>query len=520
MADSKTLYRLLLKLYSARFREEYEKPLERQFWDEYNQIHGHFPRMLFWMSALADLALSIPVEVLHELRQDLGYALRVYRKRSFTLTLALVALALTIGVATGVFSIVNALLFRSLPFRDPERLVQLHNFQSAAPSAAGFHAWATSRPYLTDAAGYRTENMTLTAARQARRVKVAETSSNFFRLLGSEPFIGRDFASGEDTQGLTDVAIVGYGLWQQLGADPRILGSIIHVNGVPLKVIGVGPSGLNYPGKSALWVPKLYFAGHLSRARALTWVVNGRLKPGISLPQASAQFHAENIALAKSAGRKLDPDALAGFRLISLRDQLAGNARQISFVLFGIVMFVLLTACANVAHLLLSRITERSKELVLRAALGASRGRLMQQLVTETTALTVAAAVAGLVVAQWVARLALAVQPPSLTTQAYTVLDLPVLLFAVGIAILTGLVFGVLPAGFIRRMQPAMGPLRLAAGHRVANLSARLPKVTKTRAGFGCFRPRLENAGRGASRGRVIGVKVSPLPRLQRRALA
>lgn len=122
MADPKTIYRLLLKLYPAHFREEYERPLERQFWDEYDEIQGPWPRTMFWIRALTDLAISIPVEILHELRQDLSYAVHVYRRRSFTLVLALVALALTIGITTGVFSVVNALLFRSLPFREPDRL--------------------------------------------------------------------------------------------------------------------------------------------------------------------------------------------------------------------------------------------------------------------------------------------------------------------------------------------------------------------------------------------------------------
>jgi predicted permease len=470
MADPKSIYRLLLKLYPAHFREEYERPLERQFWDEYNEIQGTWARTMFWIRALMDLAVSIPVEILHELRQDLSYAVRVYRRRSFTVVLALVALALTIGITTGVFSVVNALLFRSLPFHEPDRLVLVQDPRGYNESPAVFHAWATSRSYITDAAGYRTENMTLGTTGQALRVKVAETTSNFFSLLGSQPLIGRAFDSGEDTPGRTDVAVVSHGLWQQLGGDPRILGSTIRVNGVPLTVVGVGPKGLDYPGKAAIWVPSLFHPGHLSRVRALIRVVNGRLRPGISIQQASAHYRAETIALAKPTGFKLAAGDLSRLRLVPLRDQLAGNVRRISLVLFGLVLFVLLTACANLAHLLLSRVTERRKELLLRAALGASRGRLVQQLITETTVLTLAAAAGGLIVAQWAARLASTVRPPSLTVQAYTVLDWPVLLFAMGIAVLTGLIFGVLPAGFIRRMQLNMDPLRIPSGGHNAGI--------------------------------------------------
>lgn len=456
MADPKNLYRLLLKLYPARFREEYESPLERQFRDEYLEIRGGWPRTLFWLRALSDLAISIPREIAHELRQDLAYAVRVYRQRSFTVGLALVALALTIGISTGVFSVVNALLFRSLPFRDPDRLVQLQNLMGHNESAAAFHEWAGSRSYISDAAAYRTEEMTLGVSGPARRVKVAETTANFFSLLGSRPLIGRDFDPDQDAGGRSDVAIVAFGLWQQLGGDSRILGSTIHLNGVPLTVIGVGPAGLDYPGKTAVWVPTIFDTGRLSQAHAIIRTVNGRLKPGISMEQARREYRADGNSVGSVDATRL--------RLIPLRDQLAGKVRQISLVLFGLVAFVLLTACANLAHLLLTRVTERRKELLLRAALGASRGRLVQQLITETTVLTVAAAIGGMAVAQWAARLASAVQPPTLTMQAYTVLDWPVVLFAMGIAIVTGLVFGVLPAGFIRHMQPSMDPLRLAAG--------------------------------------------------------
>ena len=466
MPDPKNIYRLLLKLYPARFREEYERPLERQFRDEYNELEGNWQKTLFWLRALADLGISIPVEMFRELRQDLRYAVRVYGERSWTVTLTLAALALTIGITTGVFSVVNALLFRSLPFRDPDRLVLLQDLRGHNESPAAFHNWAASRPYLTDAAAYRTEEMTLTVKGQPWRVNVAETSANFFQLLGSQPLIGRAFAAGEDIRGASDVAIVSYGLWQQLGADSRILGSRVSVNGTPFTVVGVGPKDLDYPAKTAVWVPTLFQPGVVSRVHALVRTANGRLKPGVSIRQAGDLYRAENIELLQSGGRRVGAAERTRLRLVPLRNQLAGNIRRVSLALFGLVVSVLLCACANLADLLLTRVTERRKELMLRAALGASPARLVQQLITETTVLTAGAAVAGLLVANWVAHLAATVQPPSLAEQAYTVLDWPVLLFAVGVAILTGVVFGVLPAGLIRRMQPALDPLRITSGGR------------------------------------------------------
>jgi len=183
MPDPKAIYRLLLKLYPARFREEYETPLERQFWDEYREIEGGWPRALFWLRALADLSISIPAEFLRELRQDLRFAARVYRQRRVATGLALAALALAIGVTTGVFSVLNALLLRSLPFRDPERLVEVRNSPQGAPAGgAAFHAWRGSTPYLEDAAIYSSSSMSLSHGGAAVRVRVTEVSGNFFNV--------------------------------------------------------------------------------------------------------------------------------------------------------------------------------------------------------------------------------------------------------------------------------------------------------------------------------------------------
>ncbi|SPF54298.1 putative Macrolide transporter ATP-binding /permease protein [Candidatus Sulfopaludibacter sp. SbA4] len=453
MTDPKTIYRLLLKLYPARFQEEYTTPLERQFWDEYRELPNSGARLLFWLRALADLAVSIPLEFARELRQDVAYAARVYRRRSMATGLALIALALAIGATTGVFSVVNAVLLRGLPFRDPGRLVQLEGYFRPETGAAGFHGWRTGTSYLADAAVYRTEEMNLSATHEARRIKAAETSANFFALLGSDPEIGRAFADGEDAPGKDNVAVIGNGLWQQFfGGDPRALGSTIHLNGVQMVVVGIAPPGFDYPGATALWTPTIFDFAHVSRARGIWWTSLGRLKPRLTLAQAGSMFRAD---MERQAPRALTAEERSKLRVISLRDLLSGHVRKASLVLLGVVIFVLLTACANVAHLLLSRVAERRQEMVLRAALGASRSRLVQQLITEATLLTLAAAAAGMAVAQWASRLAETAQPASLAAQAYTILDWRVFGFAAGLAMLTGLLFGVFPASLIGRMQPS-----------------------------------------------------------------
>ena len=454
MPISRRLYRWLLNIYPARFREEYQSPMARQFQDDYLDASGRGGRAWIWLRALADLATSAPVELTRELTQDLKHALRVYRGRAFGPITAVIALGLAIGASTGVFSVLNALLLRSLPFSDAEQLVELRNSPfNAMMGHAAFADWKRHNIYLESAATFSLEDANLSEGRSALRVKVAETSSNFFMLLGNKAVVGRTFAQGEDLPGHDGLAVISYDLWQQsYGATPSVIGTVLHINGAPVTVIGVAPPRFDYPGKTNVWTPTVFDFEVVPKRGAFLLQTLGRLKPHVTADKAREMFEAEV--------RHASPSSLAGAeqnraRIISLQDQIAGSVRQAGWVLAGMIFLVLLTACANVAQLLLSRTTERAAELAVRSALGASRARIIQQLITEAMALTITAAVLGLFVADWTCRVAASIAPAPLTTQVYTVLDWRVLGFAICLALIMGILFGVLPAVVVGRLQPS-----------------------------------------------------------------
>ena len=383
---------------------------------------------------------------------DCRYGLRQLRRNPGFTIVAVVALAIGIGANTGVFVVVNALLLRSLPFHDPQRLAVLRNFIPPHDSASQFDEWRRHSMYLADAALVEEFDVNLNSERVASRARVAQTSWNFFSVLGTQPILGRGFAPDEEvegtgwgTPGRNAVAVIGYGLWQQiLGGNPRVLGSTIRVDGHPLTIIGVAAPGFDYPNMTALWKPAAFSSGNNG------WSTIARLKPGVTWTEAHAAFDLETARLSGEA--KTIEDFSVRPRISSLREGLAGPVKNASLVFQAAMLLVLLIGCTNVANLLIVRTLQRLPELSIRSALGASRGRLARQLLIECLLLSFFASLGGLLIAAWLASLATKTQPPPLGTQSYSIFDVRVLGATVLVSVMTTLLFGVLPSLYVGRI--------------------------------------------------------------------
>ena len=383
--------------------------------------------------------------------QDIRYTLRQWARRPWQTGFAIVALAIGIGANTGVFGVVNALLLRSLPFREPDRLAVVHEFIPPHDSTNQFHEWTQQSSYLAESAIFEEFDVNLGGVRRAARVHVAETSWNLFSVLGTQPVLGRGFASGDEVDGTgwglpgrNAAAVIGYGLWQQLfGTDPNVLGSTIQLDGHPLTVIGVAPPGFDFPGRAVVWKPAAFSPGNNG------WTTVGRLKPGISWPQARAAFAIEMTR--QSVGDGV-PDNVHP-SLMPLQDALAGPARNASLMFLGAVVLVLLIACTNVANIVGARNADRISELSIRSALGASGARLTRQLFTECLLLSLVATLAGLGIAYWITSFAAKIIAPALAAQSYSITDVRVLGFTVVISVGAALISGMLPLLYVGRVR-------------------------------------------------------------------
>jgi putative ABC transport system permease protein len=386
------------------------------------------------------------------LLQDLKSGLRTLAKNPGFTAAAVLTLALGIGANTAIFSVVNAVLVRPLPYRDAGRLVLVWQiepqFDSAPVTTDDFLAWKEQHD-IFDAMAAGTEGLSrasLTGVGEAEAVRSAPVSAGLMEMLGVQPSLGRVMRPDEDVPGHDTVAILSYGLWEsRFGSDPQIVGKTLTLDGKTRTIIGVMPRGFVFPRiwtiKPDLWIP---LAPSGAEGPGHWLYVIAHLKPGVTFQQAQTAIKA--VAERRA---KLRPESNKdiGARVEGLRDYLVGDFRPRILVLFGVVGFVLLIACANVANLQLARTTARERELAVRTALGAGCIRLLRQLLTENLLLSVLGGAAGLLVALWAKVFLLSLSPPDYFPRASEINISPrVLAFTLGISILAGVLFGLFPA--------------------------------------------------------------------------
>jgi len=386
--------------------------------------------------------------------QDLKYAVRMLIKSPSFTTIAILTLALGIGANTALFSVVNGVLLRPLPYSQPDRLVVLSektaNFESSSISYPNFLDWQRSNSAFASIAAYRSDDFSITGSGEAERVRVGMVSTGFFEILGVNPVRGRLFSAEEDRLNGTPVALISAGLWQRkFGSAPDIVGKTIVMNGTGYTVVGIVPARFQLEstnfGIKDVFVPIGQNKDPLFHDRDVHEGMRalGRLKPGVTLPAAQADMDqiANNLAATYP-----DADKGAGISLVALKKDIVGDVEPFLLVLLGAVGFVLLIACVNVANLQLARSTTRAREFAIRSALGASQSRVIRQLLTESILLGLAGGALGLWLAAWGTQAALRTLPETLPRAQDVGLDGRVLIFTLFASIVAGVIFGLAPA--------------------------------------------------------------------------
>ncbi|HEY8835822.1 MAG TPA: ABC transporter permease [Chthoniobacterales bacterium] len=388
---------------------------------------------------------------MNTLLQDLRYGLRLLLKNKAFACVAILALGLGIGANTAIFSLVSGVLIRPLPFPDAERIIHI---EGKNPAAAGitesnisfldFTDWSQQTDLFASTAAYWTGTANFGAdGAEPERVPRAGVTTGFFSVLGVQPVLGRTFVPEDDKGWPQTVAIISHGLWKRrFGSDPAIVGKQVQMSSRPLTIIGVMPSGFEYPEQTQVWVTSAVNLSLEPRDNRV-WSAIARLNTGIDLKQAQTRLSAINAQLDKQFH-----ETNKGWDVFvsTLHERLVREVKPSLLALLGAVGFVLLIACANVANLLLARSAARQKEIAIRAAMGASRTRVLRQMLTESILLSAIGGAAGLVLSIWLTDLLMSMLPESAPRLEHIGIDYRVLTFALGVSALTGILFGIVPA--------------------------------------------------------------------------
>ena len=381
--------------------------------------------------------------------QDIRYAVRKLSRTPGFTTIAAFTLALAIGATTAIFSVIDGVLLKPLPFRDPERVVRVTNLRdgnrmvSSVPDFLDIRAQSKSYASL---AALDAQAMNLTGGSEPERIGAARVGATFWSLLGVTPQVGRGFAPNEDSQSAARTVVLSDGLWKRrFGGDRRIVGKTIALDGNSFTVIGVAPAGFSFPDRPDVWIPLVFAQDDLNPdGRGAHWMgIMGRLAPNVTVTQATSEL----VTITRRLEQQYpESNTNMSGAVIPMQEYLVGDVRPALYVMLGAVAFVLLIACANVANLLLVRAASRESEMAVRTALGAGAWRLVRQLVIESVLLAMIGGVFGTLLALWGVDLLLSMAPNGLPRINEVTVNGSVLVFTAGVTAVTGVLFGLFPA--------------------------------------------------------------------------
>ena len=406
--------------------------------------------------------------------KDLRFAVRSFLKRPGFLVIAVATLALGIGATTAMFTVVNSVLLRPLQFPEPERIVLFlginprQGINESNMSMPDILDWQQQSQSFEQIAGFVTGGMFLTTGDETERVRGTGASAEFFPLFKINPIHGRTLQAADMQQGSEPAIVISYALWQRrFGGAPGVVNSKVTLNGKPATIVGIMPAGFTYPRDSEAWSAFSLNEPNERRDNRFVEVVT-RLKPQVSLTQAQAEMDTISQRLAQNYG---ETNSGWSVQLVELRESLVGELRTALLMLLGAVAFVLLIACANVANLLLARAIYRQKEIGVRIALGASRMRVVRQLLTESMLLSVVSGVLGFALSLVLIRLLIAISPASTPRFKEIGIDLRVFGVTLAVAVFAGVLFGLFPA--LQTSRPNLNDTLKDSGQRGSQFSGR-----------------------------------------------